>query len=169
MKKLNENIKLGIFEGVSALLAILSLVFTFLPAYFEDGRSDMSIINIMMGDERISSSPLLIFGFVLLVLGIVVTIILTILHFLNKSNELITTILGIASVVLVLAGGIILTCAVFIQGLDKLNSELGLVQGSWGFKIGNFLVPIFALVSVGFSYPSALIIPHHKDVAEKQK
>lgn len=168
MKNLKENIKLGIFEGVSSLLAILSIIFTFIPAYFEDGREDMSIFQMMVGDDRTPFNGLLLFGFIMLIIGTLVAISLTVLHFIGKSNNLITTTLAIASIVLILAGATILTCSIFIVGLDKLNSELGLVQGSWGFKAGNFLVPIFALLSIGLSYPSAMIIPHHKDLEDKK-
>lgn len=169
MKKLSENIFLGIFQGVASLLGILTLVFTFLPAYFENDQPDMSIFQIMLGNERIPGSGLLVFGFVLLILGILASIVLTILLFSKKSNRLLTTILAVSSIVLTLAGAIILTCAIFISGLDKLNSELGFVQGSWGIRAGNILVPVFALLAAGFSYPCALVIPHHQDMADKEK
>ncbi len=167
MKKLNENIRLGIIQSIAALLSILTIVFTTLPAYFENDRPDMSMINMMMGDGRTSFSPLLMFGFILLILGAIVSVTLAVLHFLNKTKPSLTTILAIVSAVLILAGAIILTCSLFIVGLDKLNSELGFTQGVWGIKIGNILVPVFGLLAVGFTYPSALIIPHQKDREDK--
>lgn len=51
MKNLKENIKYGIFEAVASLFALLAFVFTFIPAYFENGFSDMSIVEIMMGND----------------------------------------------------------------------------------------------------------------------
>lgn len=165
---MEENKKLAIFEAVALLMGILAAVFTSLPAYFEDGRKDMSIMEIIMGDGRTQFNPLLMFGFILLILGIVAAAVLAVLHFLNKTNDLMTTLIAIGSIVLLLIGTILLSCSVFIAGLDKLNSELGLVQGAWGFRAGNILVPIFGLLAIAFSYPSAMIIPHHKDVTDKK-
>lgn len=167
MKNLKENIKLGISEAVASLLGLLAVIFTFIPAYFEDGQEDMSIFQIMAGNERVDSSPLLVFGFVFLIIGVVIAIALTVLLFLNKSNNVITTCGAIASIVTILIGAVILTCSIFITGLDKIHSELGLVQGSWGFLAGNFLVPISALLSIVASYPSAMIILHHQDLKDK--
>lgn len=167
MKK--ESLKLIIFEGLAALFGILAFSFVFLPAYFENGQQDMSIFDMMVGNERIEGSPIIVLGLVMLILGIVCSIALLVLLLIKKSNDLITTIISITSIVLNLAGAIILTCSIFIVGLDKLNSELGLVQGSWGFLIGNFLVPIMALLSIICSYPGAMIILHHKDLEDKVK
>ncbi len=168
MKKLAENIRLGIVEAIAAVFGVLSIVFTSLPAYFEDGREDMSIIKMMMGDGRTNFSPLIMFGFIMLIVGVICTIVLAVLHFLNKTNPKITTILAVAGIILMLAGAIILTCSMFILGLDKLNSELGFTQGVWGIKAGMILVPVMALFAIGFTYPSAMIIPHHKDIEEKK-
>ena len=109
------------------------------------------------------------FGFILLILGVVCSLALTVLHFMNNSTPLITTILAVTSLLLVLAGSIILACSILILGLDKLNSELGFTQGVWGIRYGNILVPLFGLVAVGFTYPSALIILHHKDLEDEEK
>lgn len=168
MKKLNENIRLGILEAIATVFGILSIVFTSLPAYFEDGRDDMSIINMMMGDGRTAFSPLIMFGFIMLIVGVLAIAVLTVLHFLNKTNPMITTIIGVVGIILMLAGAIILTCSMFILGLDKLNSELGFTQGVWGIKAGMILVPVMALLAIGFTYPSAMIIPHHKDLSDKK-
>lgn len=167
MKNLKENIKYGIFEAVASLFALLTFVFTFIPAYFENGFPDMSIVEIMMGNDRIATSGLIIFGFVLLILALLISVTHSVLFFLNKTNDKITTILGIISGVMLLASSIILACSIFISGLDKLNSELGLVQGSWGFKAGTFLVPVAGLIALGFTFPSALIIPHKKDLKDQ--
>lgn len=169
MKKLNENVRLGISQAVATLLGVLAISFTALPAYFENDRPDMSIIKMMMGDGRTPFSPLLMFGFILLILGVVCSLVLTVLHFMNKSTPLITTILAVTSLLLVLAGSIILACSILIVGLDKLNSELGFTQGVWGIRYGNILVPLFGLVAVGFTYPSALIILHQKDLEDEEK
>ncbi len=168
MKKLAENIRLGILEAIAAVFGILSIAFTSLPAYFEDGREDMSIIKMMMGDGRTNFSPLIMFGFIMLIVGVVCAIVLAVLHFLNKANPKITTILAVIGILLMLAGAIILACSMFILGLDKLNSELGFTQGVWGIKAGMILVPVMALLAIGFTYPSAMIIPHHKDLEEKK-
>lgn len=168
MKKLAENIRLGILEAIAAVFGILSIAFTSLPAYFEDGREDMSIIKMMMGDGRTNFSPLIMFGFIMLIVGVVCAIVLAVLLFLNKTNPKITTILAVVGILLMLAGAIILTCSMFILGLDKLNSELGFTQGVWGIKVGMILVPVMALLAIGFTYPSAMIIPHHKDIEEKK-
>ncbi len=168
MKKLAENIRLGILEAIAAVFGILSIAFTSLPAYFEDGRQDMSIIKMMMGDGRTNFSPLIMFGFIMLIVGVVCAIVLAVLHFLNKTNPKITTILAVIGILLMLAGAIILACSMFILGLDKLNSELGFTQGVWGIKAGMILVPVMALLAIGFTYPSAMIIPHHKDLEEKK-
>ena len=169
MKKINENIRLGISQAVATLLGVLAISFTALPAYFENDRPDMSIIKMMMGDGRTPFSPLLMFGFILLILGVVCSLALTVLHFMNNSTPLITTILAVTSLLLVLAGSIILACSILILGLDKLNSELGFTQGVWGIRYGNILVPLFGLVAVGFTYPSALIILHHTDLEDEEK
>ena len=169
MKKIfeKENICLGIFTSIAAIFGILSIAFTSLPAYFEEGRADMSIIKMMIGDGRTAFSPLIMTGFILLIIGVYSAIILAVLHFLNKSDSLVTTILGISSIVEILIGAVILTSSMFILGLDKLNSELGFTQGIWGIKVGMILVPVMSLIAIGFIYPSALIILHHKDLADK--
>ncbi len=167
MNKLAENIRLGILSAIATVFGILSISFTSLPAYFENGRDDMSIIKMMMGDGRTEFSPLIMFGFIMVIVGVVTIAVLTILHFTNKSTPVVTTILGVAGIVLTLAGIIILTCSIFILGLDKMNSELGFTQGAWGIKIGEILVPVMGLFAIGFTYPSAMIIPHQKDVADK--
>lgn len=169
MKSLGENIKLAILEGCSIISGILALIFVFVPAYFEDGRADMTTFQIMLGDDRLEGSPLIVLGFVCLILGIVASGVLLALLLLKKSNPLTTTLISIGSIVLTLIGGVILTCSIFIVGLDTLNSELGLVQGSWGFRAGFFLIPIFSLISIGLSYPSAMIILHHQDLRDAGK
>ena len=169
MKTPNENLKYTISEGIALLFGILALAFTFLPAYFEQNRPDLSLFQIMLGDGRVGASPLLIFGFVLLIVGIITTLILLALLVLKKSNDIITTVMSVLSIVCTLGGAIILSCGIFISGLDKFNSELGFTQGYWGFKIGNILVPVAALLSVIASYPSAMIILHHKDLIDQQK
>lgn len=171
MKKLSEikNIKYIITEGIALLLGILTFVFLFIPAFFEDGQPDLSIFQIMLGNNRIAFSGLLLFGIILIILGIVTTAALIVLLILDKSNSMITTILGVASIALMLTGIAICSCAIFVSGLDKLNSSLGFTQGQWGIKAGNILVPVFGLLSIAASYPAAMIILHEKDLADKKK
>lgn len=158
MKKLANNIKLGIYESVALLFAILTLSFTFLPAYFEDGQKDLSLFNIMLGNTRINFSPILLIGFICIIVAVVIIIAIVALLFLNKISDKNLTILTIVSASLILIGSIILACAIFVSGLDKLNSELGFTQGIWGFKIGNILVPVFGILTAVVSYPAALVI-----------
>lgn len=169
MKKLNENTKLIISEGVASLLGLLTFIFLFIPAYFESGKPDMSLFQIALGDERIQASGLLIFAFVMVLIGLIAMISLLILLILKKSNPIITTALSITGAVLLLAGAITMTCGIFISGLDKLNSSLGFTQGNWGIRPGNILVPIFALLSTAASYPAGMIILHHLDLRDKER
>jgi len=163
---MKENFKLGIFEASASLTAVLTFIFLFLPCYHEADGFSLSMMQIAFGNTKTEANGLLIFAFILLVVGVLASIALTVLLFLNKTNEMLTMILAIVGGILVLAGGVILMCGIFITGLDKMISELGLVQGVWGFSIGFFLVPIFALASLVLSYPCGLIVLHHKDLAD---
>lgn len=168
---MNENNKLSIFEASAALCSVLTFVFCFLPCYHEADGFSLNMLQIAFGNDKTNAHGLLIFAFILLVIGVLVSIALSVLLFLKKSNDMLTMIGGILGGILSFAGGIILMCGIFITGLDKMISELGLVQGVWGFSVGFFLVPIFALATLVLSYPCGLIVLHHKDLedAEKQK
>ena len=168
---MNENKKLSIFETSAALCSVLTFVFCFLPCYHEADGFSLNMLQIAFGNDKTNAHGLLIFAFILLVIGVLVSIALSVLLFLKKSNDMLTMIGGILGGILSFAGGIILMCGIFITGLDKMISELGLVQGVWGFSVGFFLVPIFALATLVLSYPCGLIVLHHKDLedAEKQK
>ena len=169
MKKLDENTRLLISEGVAALLGLLTFIFLFIPAYFESGKPDMSLFQIALGDERIAASGALIFAFILVLIGLLTMISLVVLLAIKKSNPIITTALSVTGAVLLLTGAIIMTCGIFISGLDKLNSSLGFTQGNWGIRPGNILVPIFALLSTAASYPAGMIILHHMDLRDKER
>ena len=168
---MNENKKLSIFETSAALCSVLTFVFCFLPCYHEADGFSLNMLQIAFGNDKTNAHGLLIFAFILLIVGVLVSIALSVLLFLKKSNDMLTMIGGILGGILSFAGGIILMCGIFITGLDKMISELGLVQGVWGFSVGFFLVPIFALATLVLSYPCGLIVLHHKDLedAEKQK
>ena len=168
---MNENKKLSIFEASAALCSLLTFVFCFLTCYHEADGFSLNMLQIAFGNDKTNAHGLLIFAFILLIVGVLVSIALSVLLFLKKSNDMLTMIGGILGGILNFAGGIILMCGIFITGLDKMISELGLVQGVWGFSVGFFLVPIFALATLVLSYPCGLIVLHHKDLedAEKQK
>ena len=169
--KLKENIKLFIFEAAAALCGILTIVFAALPAYFEADKADLSLLEMAFGSgDRIQSNIILILAFIMLVIGVVCALALAVFQILKLKflNDKVITIMAIVSGVLILAGGIILTCGLFISGLDKANSSLGFTQGNWGIKSGMIITPIFTLISFALCYPSALIILHHKDLADKE-
>lgn len=164
---MKEKIKLGIFEGGATLAAILVVAFCLLPAYVEKDTLSLSDLQIIFGNERTDANGFLIFAFIVVILAILVDLVGTILTFLGKLNDKGSTIFGITGAFLILLGGVILTCSILISGLDKANSELGLIQGNWSIGIANFLVIIFSLISCGLNYPSAIIILHHKDLVDK--
>lgn len=161
---MKENVKLGIFEAAAALCGLLAIVFCSLPSYIESSSIILTDFQLIFGNDRTETSGLLIFGFILLVIGCLIGILGAIGCFTNKlKKDKYTMIIGISQTVATLIGGVIITCAILITGLDKANSELGLIQGNWSIGIANFLVIIFTLVSCGLSYPAALIVLHHKD------
>jgi hypothetical protein len=164
---MKEKLKLGIYEGVATVSAILVVLFCLLPAYVEKDAFSLSDFQIIFGNERTDANGVLIFALVVVILAILVDLAGTILSFLGKLDDKLSTIFGVTGGVLILLGGILLTCSILITGLDKANSELGLIQGNWSIGIANFLVIIFTLISCGFNYPSAMIILHHKDLLDK--
>lgn len=166
---MKENKKLGFYSALASFFGILAFIFTFLPAYFEEGKPDISFMEMIVGNDRVEANGLMLFALILLILGTLVSICLTVLNFINKSNDKIQTILGIVSGILILVGGIILALGIIITGLNKANSELGLIQGNWGPAIGNYLEPISALLAFAMCYPNALIILHHKDLEDQAK
>ncbi len=166
---MKENVKLSIYEGVAALASLLVLLFCFLPAYSESEGLVLTDMQLIFGNIRTEANPLLICAFIIVILALLVNIAGAVLTFLGKTDDKISTIFGITGAALVLIGGIILTCSILITGLDKANSELGLIQGNWSIGVANFLVVIFSLISAGFNYPSALIILHHQDLADKNR
>ncbi len=170
MKKFseNKNLKYIIVESIALLLGILTLAFVFTPAVFEEGHPDSSIFTLMKGSDRLPSSPILIIGFVLLIIGILATGAALTLLLLNKSTSKLLTILSSSSMVTCLFGSVILACAIFLSGFTELNSALGFNQGQRGIKAGTFLVPIFGLLATFVSFPSAVIILHEKDLKDEE-
>jgi len=168
--KLTEKMKLFIFECCAAFFGILTIVFTFIPAYFEADKADLSLFQMAVGSgDRLPFNTILFLGFVLLLIGVVCAICLAVFQILKVKflNDKIVTIIAIVAGICILAGGIIMTCGLFITGLDKANSSLGFTQGNWGIKIGMIITPICALIAFAMCYPSALIILHHKDEADE--
>jgi hypothetical protein len=168
--KLTEKMKLFIFEACAAFCGILTIVFTFIPAYFEADKADLSLFEMAVGSgDRLPFNTILFLGFILLVIGVLCAICLAVFQIIKVKflNDKIITIMAIVAGLCILAGGIIMTCGLFISGLDKANSSLGFTQGNWGIKVGMIITPIFALISFALCYPSALIILHHKDEEDK--
>lgn len=164
-----KNLRYIISVSLGFVLNLLTLIFVFLPAVFEEGQPDSSIFNLMLGNEKLPGSPILIIGFVSLIIGVIITLTTLTLLLLNKSNSKLLTILSVSSIATILIGSAILTCAIFISGFTELNSALGFNQGQWGIKAGTFLVPIFGLLSVFTLFPSAVVILREKDEADKEK
>lgn len=167
---MSENRKLSLFEGIALLAGVLALVFLSLPCYIESSGVSLTGFQVIFGNERTDFSGILFLGFLLLVLGIVLSLGYTVFLFLKKENNpKITTIVGILQILFFLAGSILLACSILITGLDKANSELGLIQGNWFIGASNYLVLIFGLIASAMSYPCALVILHHKDVEDRTK
>lgn len=167
---MTENKKLSIFEGCAFLAGLLAIIMMALPAYVETGNTSLTMFQLVFGNDKTDFNGLLLFGFILLILGTIGSLLLAVSCFLNKYNtDRNVTIMGIASGACILAGGLILSLAIFITGLDKMNSELGFIQGNWGLGAGNILIPILILLGFALSYPAAMIILHHKDLQDKEK
>ena len=167
---MKENQKIGIFESVALFSGILSLCMMALPAYWETGKDSITLLQMVFGNDRLDFNSFLLLGMILLIIGSAVAAIVAVICFTKKSySEKTLTILGIVSGIFFLASAIILALGIIITGLDKENSELGLIQGNWGIGIGNILVPLFGFISFVMSYPASLIILHHKDLKDKKK
>ncbi len=170
MKKLQENQKIALFEASAFLFSLLALIFLCLPAYWEAGGFTLSLGQMIFGNSKTDFNAVLFLGFLFLLVGSLGSLALALLSFFKKFNsDRNVTIIAIVSAVLILVGGILLACGIFITGLDKQNSELGFLQGNWGIAAGNILVPICALVAFFLSYPAAWIVLHHKDLEDQEK
>jgi len=166
---MNENKKLAIFEFCAAFSGLLVLLFLALPSYVESSGYILTGFQLVFGNERMGANGVLILGFLLVLLSVLLALAGGILKVLNRlPSDRLTMILGIVQALFFLAGGILLTCAILITGLDKANSELGLIQGSWSIGVSNYLVLVFTLVATALSYPCAMIILHHQDLAAKK-
>jgi hypothetical protein len=170
--KLNikESKKLAIFEGlafVAALVAIIGCAFT---AYAEGSDVAITMFQLIFGSERTDPNLFVIIGFALLILSALVSLTATVLCLLEKYyKDFVIMILGIAGGASALVGGILVGCAILLTGLDKQNSELGLIQGNWSLGLANFLVPLAGLAALILSYPAALIMAHHADLKDKDE
>lgn len=170
--KIKLNLRLFIFQSVAALAAVLTFIFTFVKAYFEESKADLSLSEMAFGvTDRLPINGTLVFGFILILLGMLISIGLLVALMLKESKEIeiILTVGGIVSGLSVLIGGILLACSIFITGLNETNSALGFTQGNWGIRAGNILVPVFALITFICSYPSACVILHRKDQEDFEK
>lgn len=168
---IKQNLRLFIFETCAAIVASLTLIFSFIPAYFEDGKADLSLAQMAFGvEDRMPTNGLLVFGFILVLIGVIVSIAMVTLLVLkeNRKIEIPLTIGGIIGGLSILAGAIILATAIFATGMNEVNSSLGFTQGNWGIRIGNILTPIAGLIAFILSYPCALVILHRKDEEDKK-
>lgn len=165
--KVKENLRLFIWQTLAAFFGILTLVFAAIPAYFEEGKADLSLIQIAFGvEDRVQTNGVLILGLILLILGVLAAIGLTVILVLksvDQKMEKILTIGGIVAGLFILAGAIILACGLFISGITAENSTLGFTQGNWGIRAGNILEPIFGLLAFICCYPTACVILHRQD------
>ncbi len=167
---MNEQKKVGIFESAAFLSGILSFAMLFLPAFWEKGKDSIPLRERIFGNDRIPFNGILFFAFLLLLLALLCSLTLSLFSFLNRFfNEKTVTALGISSGVFFLVSAIVLALGIILTGLNKENSELGLVQGNWGIGIGNILTPLFGFAAFCLSYPAALIIPHHLDIKDKEQ
>ena len=165
------SIKYRIFQGLAVLFALLTLIAIFLPAFFADSGEHYSLFALIFGNEKSSFQIGMLFGFIFLVIAILVDIAILVLSLLKKLEDKLATILGISGIVLVVLGGILLGVGPFYPNgiISAMDSELGFTQGQWGFEIGMFLTIIFALISAAMNYPVAMIILHKKDLEDKIK
>lgn len=167
---MKENIKLLIWQGVASLGLLLSLIFVFAsPAFFLQGGerviTTMEMITNAHGDNVMSLGMMI--GLILLFIALIASIANTVFFALNSYKPVITMILGIVSGLCALASSLLLGLGYFVSGLSESNPIIGLNQGEIGFMTGTFLVLGFGLVGFVASYPSALIVLHHKDLADK--
>lgn len=161
-----KNKRLFIYQSLAALCALLTFIFTFIAAYFEADKADLSLAQMAFGvEDRLPTNAVLVLGWILIIIGMLLSIALCVLLLLKEERkiEVLLTVGGIVSGLAILAGGIILACSIFVTGLNEVNSSLGFTQGNWGIRAGNILVPLFALISFILSYPSAMVILHRKD------
>lgn len=164
--KIKTNLRLFIFQSIAAVSGLLTFIFTFVKAYFEESKADLSLMEMAFGvQDRLPTNAILVLGFFLILIGALVSIGLVVLLALKESREIekVLTIGGIVSGLATLIGGILLACSIFLTGLNETNSALGFTQGNWGILAGNILVPIFAFITFICSYPSACVILHRKD------
>ena len=167
MKSLAENIRYAIWQAAASLFGILAFIFLFIPAIWNDKMGDDSpAISLMQLTS--DSGGIMYLGIICIILGTVASLALTVLLFINKSNEKLTTGLAIGSIVTILIGAVILACSfLYAKGFTDYTA-LSLNQGVIKFEAAYFLVPVFGLLTIVASYPSAMIILHHQDLVDKE-
>lgn len=166
-----KNLSLIICESLAFLLTTIALVSIILPAYTAGTETSYTLAQLVFGTSLVVDfNPWLIFAFSLLIISSLTSLLNAVnLLFKVLDDEMITTILGIVGGLFSLVGGSLLACSVLITGLDKLNSELGFIQGNWAFGIANYLVFAFSFFSFCISYPAALVIPSRLDKKDDDK
>ena len=87
--KIKSNLRLFIFQLIASICAILTFVFTFVKAYFEESKADLSLFEMAIGvEDRLPTNGILIFGFILIAIGMIVAIGLTILLIIKNSKDI---------------------------------------------------------------------------------
>ena len=167
---MKENVKLLIWQGIASVGLILALIFVFaLPAFFLTGGerviTTFEMLTNAHGDGVASGG--MVFGLILLFIGLLSSLTIVVLLILKINKPLITMILGIVSGLSSLVSGLLLGLGYFVSGLSETNPIIGFNQGEIGFMAGTFLVLGFAILGFICSYPAALIVLHHKDLADK--
>lgn len=163
------NIKYKIFQGLAVLFSFLTFVALFFPAFFVDTGEHYSLFALISGTEKAAMQPLMIIGLIVLIVGVLASCAILLLNLLKKLNEKLATILGIGAIVCLVSGGVLLGAGPFYPNgiISVMDSELGFTQGQWGFEAGMFLTIIFAIIAAAMNYPTAMIIPHKKDLEDK--
>ena len=95
--KIKSNLRLFIFQLIASICAIFTFVFTFVKAYFEESKADLSLFEMAIGvKDRLPTNGILIFGFILIAIGMIVAIGLTILLIIKDSKDMINEIKNIS-------------------------------------------------------------------------
>lgn len=164
------HIKYKIFASLALLFSLLTLMSVFLPAFYVDTGDHYSLFNLISGTEKAAFQPLMLIGFILLIISVLLGLAILLLILINKINDKLATILGVASILTIILAGIFLGVGPFYHNgiVSVMDSELGFTQGQWGFEIGLFLTIIFALISAAMHYPVAMIILHKKDLDDQK-
>ena len=79
------SIKYRIFQGLAVLFALLTLIAIFLPAFFADSGEHYSLFALIFGNEKSSFQIGMLFGFIFLVIAILVDIAILVLSLLKST------------------------------------------------------------------------------------